>query len=147
MKRVLYFLLLTGLSVACTRHYAIEDRAKEQITSTMDDYVESYFPGKKDWRMEGLKTVYANDSLCILQCSAWIHDSLGVQVVRDYRYIFLVDMDLSRANRKPVFMENYINTLCLTDKEIRQDRRRVRKTRENVYYTVQGGCVPVTPIF
>lgn len=125
----------------------MECQAKKQIVASMDSFLEGYFPGKQDWRVEDLKTVYVNDSLCILQCSAWIHDAQGRQIVRDYRYIYLLDMDLSRASHKPVFTENYINTLCLSDREIRLRNRLVRQTGENVYYSVQAGCVPVQEPF
>ena len=144
MKRVLYILLLAAGLLACTAvRHPLEERAMKQIALSLDGYLEDYFPGKKDWKMEDLKTVYVNDTVCILQCTAWIRDSLDRTIGRDYKYIYLVDMDFSRAAGKPVFAENFINILCLSDKEIARARRKIRQTRENVYYTWQGGCILV----
>ena len=124
-------------------HHPMEDRAIKQINASMDYYLDGYFPGRKGWRMEDLKTVYVNDSLCILQCTVWIRDSVDQTIGRDYRYVYLLDMDFSRAIGKPVFAENFINTWCLSDQEIRLSRRDVRRTRENVYNTLEGGCIPI----
>ncbi len=147
MRKLLLLLILAGMSLSCIRHSAMEERARKQIVVSLEDYIESYFPGNQSWRMEDLETVYTNDSLCVLQCSVFINDSLGKQVIRDYRYIYLLDMDLSRASHKPVFAENFLNVLCLTRKEIREGRRKTRRSGENLYDTAQGGCVPVQAPF
>ena len=147
MNKSLIIIVLAELFVSCIHENPMEERAKKQIVASMDSFLEGYFPGNQGWRMEDLKTVYVNDSICILQCSAWIHDVVGKQVVRDYRYIYLLDMDLSRASHKPVFSENFINTLCLSDREIRRRNRRVRQMGENVYNSVSGGCIPVQDPF
>ena len=147
MKRILSIILLAGVLLSCIHENPMEERAKKQIVASMDSFLEGYFPGNQGWRMEDLETVYVNDSICILQCSAWIHDAMGKQVVRDYRYIYLLDMDLSRASHKPVFSENFINTLCLSDREIRRRNRHVRQMGENVYNSVSGGCIPVQDPF
>ena len=44
---------------------------------SMEDELESFSPGMTDWYIEGLKTVYANDSICLLQCTARFHDAKG----------------------------------------------------------------------
>ena len=115
MRKLLLLLILAGMSLSCIRHSAMEERARKQIVVSLEDYIESYFPGNQSWRMVDLETVYTNDSLCVLQCSVFINDSLGKQVIRDYRYIYLLDMDLSRASHKPVFAENFLNVLFVGD--------------------------------
>lgn len=143
MKRIFSIILLAGVLLSCIHENPMEERAKKQIVASMDSFLEGYFPGNQGWRMEDLETVYVNDSICILQCSAWIHDAMGKQVVRDYRYIYLLDMDFSRANHKPVFAENFLNVLCLSRKEIAEGRRNTRRSGENIYESARGGCIPI----
>ena len=46
----------------------------------MEDELESFSPGKTDWTIEDLKTVYVNDSICLLQCTARFLDANGEKV-------------------------------------------------------------------
>ena len=143
MKKLLIVLLFPLLALSCAKSHPLEDRAKKQIALSTDLYLEGYFPRNEGWSMEGLETVYVNDSICVLQCTVRLRDSLSRPVVRDYRYVYLLDMELSRAVRKPVFTESYYNVLCLSEAEIQDLRRDVARTGENVYDYFYGGCIPV----
>lgn len=140
-------IVLAVLSLSCTRHYAIENRAKQQIYASLPDELRVICPGMNDWRIEDLKTIYANDSICLLQCTARFHDEYGTRLVRDYRYIYLIDTDDSRREGRPVFREEFRNILCMPDKVIRQCRRDVRRNKENVYENSRPGCLRVRKPF
>ncbi len=145
MKRILppILVIILFISVACQEHYAIEDRAKKQLMVSLEDELESFSPGKSDWYIEGLKTVYANDTICLLQCTARFQDAQGEKKVRDYRYIYLIDTEMSRILGRRVFKEEFRNILCLPDNLIKKSRKDVRKNNESVYDQSFGRTITV----
>ena len=149
MKRILpALLILTSCVMAsCQRHYAIEDRARQQVLVSIQDELESISPGMTDWRIEDLKTVYVNDSICLLQCTARFRDAQGDRKIRDYRYIYLFDPIMSHSLGKMVFKEEFRNILCLPDKLIKKCRRDVARNNENVYESAFGSCLTVRKPF
>lgn len=148
MKRILAAVFIISIAiVSCQRHYAIEERAKKQIMVSMEDELESFCPGMREWYIEDLKTVYANDSICLLQCTARFHDAQGVKKVRDYRYIYLIDTEMSHALGRMVFKEEFRNILCLPDKLIKKCRKEVWKNNESVYEQSFGRTLTVRKPF
>jgi len=149
MKRIrlLFFLLTALLAVSCQEHFPIEDRARQQILVSMEDELESFSPGMSDWRIEDLKTVYVNDSICLLQCTARFHDVNGEKKVRDYRYIYLIDMMLKRLSGEVVFKEEFRNILCLPDELIKECRKEVARNGESVYDESFGRTLTVRKPF
>jgi len=142
-----FLLLILFLPLSCERHYAIEERAKKQIMVSMEDELESFSPGMTDWYLEGLKTVYANDSICLLQCTPRFHDAKGEKKMRDYRYIYLIDTGMSHALGKMVFKEEFRNILCLPDKLIKKSRKEVWRNNESVYEQSFGRALTVRKPF
>ncbi|MBR7004419.1 MAG: hypothetical protein IKI00_05550 [Bacteroidales bacterium] len=145
MKRLVpVILVMIALSMAsCQKRYAIEERARQQILVSMEDELESFSPGKTDWTIEDLKTVYVNDSICLLQCTARFLDANGEKKVRDYRYIYLFDTEMSRMLGQMIFKEEFRNILCLPDRLIKKCRRDVAMNNENVYQSSFGSCLTV----
>ena len=133
--------------VSCQRVYEIEQRARQQIMVSFPEELDSFSPGMSDWRVEGLKTVYVNDSICLLQCTARFHDAHGENKVRDYRYIYLFDRTMSMAVGKRIFKEEFRNILCLPDNLIKKCRRDVALNGENVYDQAFGRTLTVRKPF
>lgn len=134
---------MSMLAISCTKHYAIEDRARQQILASMDDHLSTLDMGANDWRIENLKTVYVNDSLCMLQCTVRFHDAMGQKVVRDERYYYMIDMMMSRIEGRPVYLEEYRNVLCMPDDLIKQCRKDIKDNNENVYNSCFGKAIAV----
>jgi len=148
IKRILPVLLVSIFAItSCQRHYGIEERAEKQILVSIEDELESFSPGMSDWRIEGLKTVYANDTICLLQCTARFHDAQGEKKVRDYRYIYLLDTEMARITGKLIFKEEFRNILCLPDDLIKKCREDVKRNNENVYQSSFGSCLTVRKPF
>lgn len=126
--------------IGCSKSKSLEDYAKLQIQQSIEPFLEESFPGKLDWRIEDIKTIYYNDSICLLQCTARLRDSLNRKVVRDYRYMYKIEMDFSRVAGHPVFYEDFENVLCLTDEQIRLFKKKVKRDRADIYklYSIVG---------
>ncbi len=135
--------LLCLLYLSCRRHYAIEDRARAQIVVSMEDELQGYCPGMYDWRIEDLKAVYVNDSICMLQCTARFRDSKGDKCIRDYRYIYLIDTQMSRMYGRRIFKEQFRNILCMPDDVIKECRKEVKRNKESVYENSIASCIEV----
>lgn len=138
---IITFVCLLGAS--CRRHYAIEDRARAQIYVSMEDELQGFCPGMYNWRIDDLKTVYVNDSICMLQCTARFRDAEGNKRIRDYRYIYLIDTQMSRIYRRPIFKEQFRNILCMPDDLIRECRKEVKWKKESVYENSIASCIEV----
>lgn len=144
MKRLPILIAVAALcAMSCQREFQIEKRAKQQVYASLPSELENICQGAHDWRIEDLKTVYANDSICLLQFTARFRDAQDEKRVRDYRYIYLMDMLMSKANRRPVFCEEFRNMLCLPDDLIRKCRKEVESSGESVYDASFGSCFPV----
>ncbi len=105
----------------------------------------------EDWNgdgvIENLKTVYENDSICLLQFTAAYKDKAGVTKRIDMRYIYLFDRAMSAAERRPVFNEGFRNILCLPDRIIKESRKEVKRNKEVVYNDFIGSTFPVRTPF
>ncbi len=143
MKRQIAFLIAGLALLSCTRQYAIEERAVRQMERSLPSALTSYCAGPHSWRIEDLKTVYVNDSICLLQFSARFRDSADVKYVKDLRYIYLLDMLESRFAGRPVYKEEFRNILCMPDDLILELQKKVRESGENVYNTSYGGVGPI----
>ena len=140
MKKLVVPICFVLCLVGCLKSRSLEDYAIVQVQKSIEPFLEQSFPGKLDWRIEDIKTIYYNDSICLLQCTARLRDSLNQKVVRDYRYMYKIEMDFSRAAGHPVFYEDFENVLCLTDKQIRFFKKKVKRDRADIYkfYSIVG---------
>lgn len=105
--------------------------------------MQGFCPGMYDWRIEDLKTVYVNDSICMLQCTARFHDPAGNRRLRDYRYIYLIDTQMSRMYQRRIFKEQFRNILCMPDNLIKECRKQVKRNKESVYESSIASCIEV----
>ena len=135
--------LILAAVTGCHRTYSITERAKQQLPVSLDYGMEEFVSHFEDGVIENLKTVYENDSICLLQFTAAYKDTAGVTKRIDMRYIYLFDRAMSAAERKPVFNESFRNILCMPDDVIEQCRKEVKKNKEVVYDSFIGTTFPV----
>lgn len=98
-------------------------------------------------RIRNLKTVYENDSICLLQFTAAYKDTADVERTIDLRYIYLYDDFGSMMNGKMTFNEVFREIPCMPDDLIKKNRENVRKNNESVYKDLYGSTVPVRTPF
>lgn len=121
--------LATIFLFGCGRTYSISERAKQQLPVSLEYGMSKYINGFSDPKIEDLKIVYENDSICLLQFTAAYKDTLNQTKRLDLRYIYLFDRFMSMAERKPVFNEGFRNILCLPDELIKKVGRRLRRIK------------------
>lgn len=140
-----FFLFFIAMIVAsaCQRHYAIEDRARLRLPVAVAKAVDDFSPAAVVEEIQDIKTIYVNDSICVIQCSALFKNADGSERILDYRYSYLIDRFQSRIYHRPYFMEGIDNTLCMPDDIIKQSQKEVRKSKESVYEHEIRRCLPV----
>lgn len=140
----LIFPLLLLLAVSCgPKHFKIEDRARLQAEASLPYELTSYCPGPHSWSIEDMKTVYVNDTICLLQFSARFRDKDNNKYIKDFRYIYLLDCLESRFVGKPVYKEQFRNILCMPDELILALQKQIEESGEDVYSSSYGGVAPV----
>lgn len=142
-------ILLAGLMMicGCERECLITKRAKRQLPVSLEYGLSKFVNGFSDPKIEDLKIVYENDSICLLQFTAAFKDTSNATRRLDFRYIYLYDRFMSMAEKRPVFNEDFRNILCLPDELIKQSREEVKKNKEVVYNDFIGTTFPVKTPF
>lgn len=142
-------ILLAGLMMicGCERERQITKRAKRQLPVSLEYGLSKFVNGFSDPKIEDLKIVYENDSICLLQFTAAFKDTSNATRRLDFRYIYLYDRFMSMAEKRPVFNEDFRNILCLPDELIKQSREEVKKNKEVVYNDFIGTTFPVKTPF
>lgn len=79
----------------------------------------------------------------MLQFSVLFDNVEGRRRALDFRYIYLIDLVQSRMLRKPVFLEQFRNILCMPDDLIKQCQKDIQTSGENVYNSSIGSCYRV----
>ena len=69
--------LATIFLFGCGRTYSISERAKQQLPVSLEYGMSKYINGFSDPKIEDLKIVYENDSICLLQFTAAYKDTLN----------------------------------------------------------------------
>lgn len=88
MNKLLYSLLLMSFTlISCveTPTSKLEKQAKETFKVSFGKLIED----DKDTKLENIKTVFSNDSLCILHVDVKGKNGLGVEVTNKVEYLFL----------------------------------------------------------
>ena len=91
-----------------------------------------------------VKTVYENDSICLLQCIVDITDRQERLRQIEYRYIYLIDIFMSKSSGKAVYNESLQEFPCLPDDLIKKCRQDVVRNNESVYDSLYGSTLPVS---
>ena len=150
MKKLFFFLVVSftlSLAVSCTRHHIIESRAHSQVEPSLVRELEDFVPTAANIRCLDAETVYANDTICILQLTANYDTAQQKNILEEVQYVYYVDMLLSRYYGKPIYREEFRNVPPMTRKEIKDSARKVRRTGENVYNSFAGHGNVITENF
>jgi len=124
--------------VSCQRRHSIEDRAKIQLPLSLATEIQDFEKGTEVLEIKDLKTVYVNDSICIMQFKPSLRDSTGRISEKELQYVYYVDMFLSRYYGRFIFRNEFRAVPSMTGKEIRENARKVRRDGENVYRAFEG---------
>lgn len=143
MRKALIFLMFAAVVFGCDRPYTITKRAQCQLPVSLNERLTDFVPAIGMARIKNLKTVYENDSICLLQFTAAYKDTADVEKTIDLRYIYLYDDFGSIMNGKMTFNEVFREIPCMPDELIKKNQKTVRKNKESVYNDLYGSTVPV----
>lgn len=148
MKRIiLVSMAVMSLVMGCSRTYGITERAKKQLPVSLKEYINEFVPAIGDIDIRNLKTVYENDSICLLQFTAACKDTSGQDRQVDLRYVYLYDDVVSVMNGKMTFNEVFHEIPCMPDDLIKKNRETVRRNKESVFMNLYGSTLPVLTPF
>lgn len=145
--RIIIILLASLLAGSCQRHYQIEERAICQLPISLSDELTTFEPGTSGIAANDVKTVYVNDTICILQLKAAYVKPDGTRQADELQYVYLVDVFMSKLEGHPIFLEEFRKVPLMTDKEIKVNKRHVKDSGEDVYTTFIGHGMPIRRSF
>ena len=143
MKKILLMLVAVCLLVSCRENLFI-DRAKEQMKVAIANSITQKKEDAGKMSIHDVKTVYENDSICLLQCIVDITDRQERLRQIEYRYIYLIDIFMSKSSGKAVYNESLQEFPCLPDDLIKKCRQDVVRNNESVYDSLYGSTLPVS---
>ena len=143
MKKILLRLVAVCLLVSCREKLFI-DRAKEQMKVAIANSITQKKEDAGKMSIHDVKTVYENDSICLLQCIVDITDRQERLRQIEYRYIYLIDIFMSKSSGKAVYNESLQEFPCLPDDLIKKCRQDVVRNNESVYDSLYGSTLPVS---
>ena len=143
MKKILLMLVAVCLLVSCHEKLFI-DRAKEQMKVAIANSITQKKEDAGKMSIHDVKTVYENDSICLLQCIVDITDRQERLRQIEYRYIYLIDIFMSKSSGKAVYNESLQEFPCLPDDLIKKCRQDVVRNNELVYDSLYGSTLPVS---
>lgn len=148
MKKIFLIVgVLSLLFIGCTHKFGITERAVKQLPVSLEDHISEFVPSFSDLSVHNLKTVYENDSICLLQFTAAYKDTTGASRTIDLRYIYLYDDVVSMMNGKMTFNETFQAIPCMPDDLIKKNHETVKKNKESVYQNLYGSTLPVSDPF
>lgn len=130
------------LCAACCK-MSLERHAMSRMPDAIGAALADRFGKVDSWSLHEIKPIYANDSICLLQCAVEAIKPDGQKVWTEYRYIYLIDMVMSRFSGKAVYNESLREVPCMPDELIEQSRKDVVASRESVYDTLFGETLPI----
>jgi len=136
---ILYSILLFACLSCTTKLPYLERRARQQLPVSIGYDLSKY----KDKEIMDLKTVYVNDSICLLQCRLKFKDNTGSVHYQDLRYTYLIDFMESHYMGKAIYKENFEFITCLPDEYIVKSREKTEASGESVYQYMYGGTYPI----
>lgn len=147
LRLILALVIFATAPCSCKKHYKIEDRAKKQIDISLPSEVKDLVPEIDEVTISDLETVYVNDSICLLQLVARYGINGIMEYEEDLQYVYYLDMMVSRAAGRNVFVEEFRRVPRLSKEEIKAGYKKVKRTKENVYNQYIGNGCPVRKPF
>ena len=121
----------------------LENRARHQLPISVE-YDLNNLEGKE---IQDLKTVYVNDSICLLQFHLQYKAPDGKVLVKDMRYTYIIDFMMSHYAGEAVYKELMEFMTCMPDEYIKKNRKYADQTGESVYNYMYGGTYPIVHPF
>ena len=145
IRSQLISLALILFSIACTATPDLEVLAYRRLPKTLERKMEEELSLTGGADIVSPETLYASDSLCIIQCKAVARDAKSDGYSFPVRYILVRDVVMSHAMRRPMYEEYLAGGVELTKEETKDLKARYKKesTRYYTYYAAVGE--PVNP--
>ena len=131
--------------MACTTTPEMEVLAYKRLPKALERKTveELSMPGGVD--IVSPETLYASDSLCIIQCKAVARDAQLDGYSFPVRYILVRDVVMSHAMGRPVYEECVTGGFELTRKEVKDLKARYKKESARYYTHYAAAGEPVNP--
>lgn len=144
-----YLLLLSvvvmGLAAACTSKPALETMAYKRLPKALEAKMSEELSISGGADIHEPVTMYASDSLCIIQFMAVVKDPQYEGYCFPVRYAFVRDMVLSYATGRPAYAE-YMSGCSVMDKdEIKATKARYKEKAKSNYDYYVAFAIPVAP--
>ena len=141
MRNLLYIFIVLPLFLSCSR-MTLEDKAKEYLPTALEKKIKADYGVFEKKEIYNLKTIYANDSICLLQCRVNLIKD-GKKQMLEYRYIYLIDMFTSKISGKMVFSDCLMDVPCMPDELIKKSQEEVIRRNESVYDYMYSLTFPI----
>ena len=132
MRILLFIFIILPLFSSCSQT-SLLDKAEEYLPTALEKKIKADYGEFDKKEIYDLKTIYANDSICLLQCRVNLTDKYGKKQMLEYRYIYLIDMFTSKIARKVVFSDCVMDVPCMPDELIKKSQEEVVRRNESVY--------------
>lgn len=145
MKTKIFVFVILALSfMSCrSKMHFLENRARQQLPVSIEFDLNN-LEGKE---IHDLKTVYVNDSICLLQFHLQYKDESDNICIQDMRYTYVIDFMMSHYSGKAVYKELMEFMTCMPDEYIKEKRKIADQTGESVYNYMYGGTYPIVHPF
>lgn len=127
---------------SCTKK-TLRDNAVEQMEKEIYEKIHQTVEDVRKIDIQNVKTVYQNDSICMLQCEARLSLPDDSILKYEYRYIYLIDVYLSRFSGEMVYNHSLQDFPCMPDDLIEKCRKDVERNHESVYESMFPSTLPV----
>ena len=142
MNKFIILCMSLFLLIACNKTTILE-KAEKRMPIALKQKIEVDFGEFKKMDVRDLKTVYANDSICLLQCYVDLVKKNGDKEILEYRYIYLIDGLMSRFSGKLIYNECVMDFPCMPDDLIKKCQEEVLSRNESVYDDLYSCTFPI----
>lgn len=127
------FVAVASLFNACSKDKPLVRLAKEQMPASIDSTLTKKYGEIKGLEISSVALVYEDDSICILQCEAKAEGKKGKKILKQYRYVYLFDVNMSNMNSKMIFCENLTEMPLMPEERIKNVLKDLYKDKVSVY--------------
>ena len=136
------FIIALLFFFSCTDTTLLQ-RAEERMPIALDKKIIEEFGEYKHIDVRDVKMVYTNDSICLLQCRVNLIDKKGNKQMLEYRYIYLIDVIMSRFTGKVIYNQCVKDFPCMPDDLIKKCQEEVVLRNESVYNDLYPRTSPI----
>ena len=136
------FIIALLFFFSCTDTTLLQ-RSEERMPIALDKKIIEEFGEYKHIDVRDVKMVYTNDSICLLQCRVNLIDKKGNKQMLEYRYIYLIDVIMSRFTGKVIYNECVMDFPCMPDDLIKKCQEEVVLRNESVYNDLYPRTSPI----